>query len=497
MKPAPTVENPSLPETGALEKPPMKQSPPDSPDNAPPTRKELAYYSIGSASNSLGNGVLEALTYPIFNMMLGLNPAWIGMACAGTNILAAFADPVMGHIGDRTRTRWGRRRPYILAGGALVAGTIATMFFVDPKWGATVIFAWYVGFLLLMLVGSSLFGVSYYALGIEMATDYDQRTRVVAWRSVFLKVIGIAGTWYFWFTELFSSPLTGARILSVAAAVLGLCAAVAVAFHVRERKYHAAVAESSKRESFWKSAGYILGNRTYLRLLMIWTVFSLNMGIFAALGMYLNVYYVFGGDKAAGATLSGAVGTLGLCTSLAAIPLSTWCCRVLGKHVTLAAALWLYIVGSVLKWWCVNPVHPWLQLILPFFFSIGISSVFIVLSSMQADVVDLDELEHGGRREGMFAAVGGWIMKCGSALAVGLSGWVLVWTGFDVDLGGAQADGVFFNMRLCFSIIPAFGCLLALLAVRNWPLTRARCEEIQSLLVKKREAAMAGEQSKL
>jgi len=87
--------------------------------------------------------------------------------------------------------------------------------------------------------------------------------------------------------------------------------------------------------------------------------------------------------------------------------------------------------------------------------------------------------------------VGGWIMKFGGAIAGGLSGWVLVWTGFDVKLGGAQADGVFFAMRLCFSIIPAAGCLLALLAVRKWPLTRLRCEEIQSLLIQKREAAMA------
>lgn len=461
------------------------------PDNAPPSRKELAFYAMGAASTGLANGVLAALTLPIFNMVLGLNPAWIGMVGAATSLLAAFVDPVMGHLGDRTRTRWGRRRPFIVLGGALVAVTIGVFFLVGPNWSTGAIFAWYIGFLFLMLIGNSLVGVSYYALGIEMATDYDQRTRVVAWRSVFDKLMGIAGNWYFRFTELFASALTGARLLGAIVAALGLCASVAVALNVKERKYLAAVAESRKQESFWKSAGFILGNRTYLRLLFIWVVFTLNMGIFASLGLYLNVYYVFGGDKAAGATLGGFVGTLGLVTSLAAIPLATWACRVLGKHITLTFALWLYVTGSILKWWCVNPQYPWLQLILPFFFSIGISSIYIVMSSMQADVVDLDELEHGGRREGMFGAVGGWIMKCGGAIAVGLSGWVLVWTGFDVKLGGAQADGVFFNMRLCFSIIPAAGCLLALVAIRNWPLTRARCEEIQSLLAKKREAAMA------
>ncbi len=462
-------------------------------DNTPPSRKELAFYAVGVASTGLANGVLAALTLPIFNMVLGLNPAYLGMVGAGASILAAFVDPVMGHVSDGTRTRWGRRRPYIVLGGILVAATISTFFLVSPNWNPAAIFAWYIGFYLLMLVGNSLVGVSYYALGIEMATDYDQRTRVVAWRSVFEKLMGIAGNWYFRFTEFFASALNGARLLGMIIGVLGLCAALAVAANVKERKYHAAAAETRKRESFWKSAGYILGNRIYLRLLLIWVVFGLNIGIFAALGLYLNVYYVYGGDKAAGATLGGVIGTLGLLTSLAAIPVSTWACRKFGKHVTLTAALWLYIAGSILKWWCINPHYPWLQLILPFFFSIGISSVFIVLASMQADVVDLDELQHGGRREGMFGAVGGWIIKCGGAIALGLSGWVLVWTGFDVKLGGEQAPGVFFNMRLCFSLIPATGCALALLAVRNWPLTRARCEEIQAQLAKKREAAMAAE----
>lgn len=461
--------------------------------DAPPSRRELAFYASGVASTGLAHGVLAALTLPVFNMLLGLNPAWIGMVGAATSIIAAFVDPVMGHIGDGTRSRWGRRRPYIVVGGAIVAVTIGLIFFVGSDWSPAAVFAWYIGFLFLMLIGNSLVGVSYYALGIEMATDYDQRTRVVAWRSIFDKVMGIAGNWYFRFTELFTNALFGARLLGVLVGILGFVSALAVAANVKERKYLAATAETRKRESFWKSAGYILGNRTYIRLLFIWVVFSLNMGIFASLGLYLNVYYVFGGDKAAGATLGGFVGTLGLVTSLAAIPAATWACRKFGKHVTLTAALWFYIAGSVLKWWCINPHYPWLQLILPFFFSIGISSVYIVLASMQADIVDLDELEHGGRREGMFGAVGGWIMKVGGAIAIGLSGWVLVWTGFDVKHAGDQPGNVFFNMRLCFSIIPAAGCFLALLAVRNWPLTRARCEEIQAQLAAKRAAAIRDE----
>jgi Na+/melibiose symporter-like transporter len=117
----------------------MLNSPPETPDpatsaDAPPSRRELAFYASGVASTGLANGVLAALTLPIFNMVLGLNPAWIGMVGAATSIIAAFVDPVMGHIGDGTRSRWGRRRPYIVVGGAIVAVTVGVIFFVGSDW---------------------------------------------------------------------------------------------------------------------------------------------------------------------------------------------------------------------------------------------------------------------------------------------------------------------------------------------------------------------------
>ena len=460
-------------------------------ENAPPTKKELAFYAFGASASGLPSGVIAALQFPVFNMILGLNPGWIGMVTGAMSLMGAFLDPTFGYLGDRTRTRWGRRRPYIAAGGLVIAIATVAYFFAGPSWSPYAILGWFIGFNILLSFGQAMFGVSYFALGIEMATDYDQRTRVVAWRSVADKVVGIFNSWYFRFSELFTSALVGSRLIACGAAVVGLVGSMLIALNVKERKYRAAVAETRKPESLFKSAGFILGNTTYLRLLLIWVVFSMNIGIFGVLGLYLNVYYVFNGDKAAGATLGGITGTLALVTSLAAIPVATRACRVLGKHVTLRYALWIYIVGCALKWWCVNPHYPYLQLILPFFFSVGISSIYIILSSMQADVVDLDELQHGGRREGMFGAMGGWVMKLGGAIAASLSGWVLVWTGFHVALGGAQADGVFLKMRLCFSFMPIIFCLLALYALRKWPLTRERCEEIQRLLLQKRESAEA------
>lgn len=423
-------------------------------------------------------------------MLLGVSPGWLGTIGSLASLLAAFTDPIMGYASDHTKSRWGRRRPYILAGGLLVAIIIAVFFQFGQGWSSESYLAWYLVLTLLFFVSSAVFSVPYYALGIEIATDYDQRTRVVAYRSVAEKTAGIANQWMFRFVEAFSSSYVGAKVLGVILAILGVAATITTFTGTRERF---AAKQSRKTvfvdETFWRSISNVLANGVYRRLIFVWVVMILNIGLFNALGLYLNVYYVFGGNKAAGATLGGAVGTLGLILSIAAIPLTAKLCRRFGKHQVLKMALWLYIIGSMLKWFCINPHYPWLQLVLPFFFSIGISSVFVVMSSMQADVVDLDEYEHGGRREGMFGAVGGWVMKLGGALALALSGWIIVLTGFDVQFAGAQAEGVFLKMRILFSLAPITGSIIALLCLRNYPLTRERSEEIRVVLESRRAAA--------
>lgn len=442
----------------------------------PPTRQELLRYSAGTTTTNLVFGMINSLQFPIFNMVLGLNPGWLGMVAAIARVWDAFTDPVMGYLSDRTRSRWGRRRPYIAIGAILLAAVAALFFWVNPDWSKTVIFIWFLSLCLLAYTASTIFLVPYVALGIEMATDYHQRTRVVAYRSFLDKIVGIANQWMFRFVELFANSLVGAKILGGVIALLGLCGAAVTLSSAKERTEVISVAQ--RKESLWTAATNVLSNKIYLRLLLIWVVLTLNQGFFQALGLYLNVYYVYDGDKAKGATLSGAVGTLGFFLSMAAIPLTTWICRKLGKHVALKIAIWLYITGSLLKWVCINPDYPWLQLILPFFFGIGISSIYLVMSAMQADIVDYDELIHGGRREGMFSAVGGWVMKLGAAIALAVSGWTIVFTGFNVDLGGAQPPDVFFRMRVLFSIAPIAGCIVALFCLRNYPLTAGRLEEI-------------------
>lgn len=479
------------------------------------TRRSLLFYGLGRMGDGLANGAIQNLQYPIFNMLLGLSPGWIGFVSSTARIWDGCCDLIVGHWSDRSHTRWGRRRPFLVVGGLLTAAVTAGFFQVEEGWDAEIYFAWFLVASLAYNAFSSLFGVPYFALGLELTTDYDERTRVVAYRSFFDRTLGMLEQWLFRFTECFHSPLVGAKVLGVVFAIFGAVATLATVATCRERapentdaggdaegrlsgrgSMEKSQAQSTgdrricKKESLFASVRGVLGVGVYRRFLLVHVWLSACNGLFQPLGLYLNVYYVYGGDKIAGATLQGGIGTLGPLLSLIAIPIAGRLSLRMDKVGALRIAVALYAVGCLLKWICITPSNPWLQIFLPFFFSVGIGSSFMLLGSMQADIVDMDELENGARREGVFSAVGGWIMKIGVALGVMGSGWVIVAVGFDVRLGGQQADGVFTAMRFCVSVLPAVGSLCLFPLLRRYPLTRVRCREVREELDRRRTRSL-------
>jgi GPH family glycoside/pentoside/hexuronide:cation symporter len=126
------------------------------------------------------------------------------------------------------------------------------------------------------------------------------------------------------------------------------------------------------------------------------------------------------------------------------------------------------------------------MLIVPFFYALGYSGIFNVLSTMMADVTDLDELRCGERREGMFGAVMSVINKSLTSVSTMISGVLVVAVGFEITKGAYQDPGVFQRMLIFFSIVPAITGTIGFLLLRNYPLTRARVGEIKELLAAKR-----------
>lgn len=446
---------------------------------------ELLCYGAAEIGNAASGTVVTGMVNPILNITLGVSPGLIGVMLAVKSFWEAFTDPAMGYVSDNWRKgKWGRRRGFIG-----VAGVLMTVFFIAlwslpaglSERGYLIYFG--VG-LLLFSTAHTMFSAPYYALGIELSPHYHGRTRVVVYRGIFSKLVGFAGPWFFPFCLLpiFRDARQGVFVLALIVGAIVLVTTLLTAFKTRERTGP----QIGPRENFWHAIWGTISNVHFLKITAIWVNMIFLLGVFSVFGGYIVIYYVFAGDVTKGATYQAIAGSLGSGLAMLSIPFVAWLSRRYEKHNALRIALVLMIMGSLLNMVCLDPRHPNWQFVIPFFYSLGISCVFTILGSMQADVVDVDELRSDKRREGMFGAAAGYFMKFSGAIASAMSGFALQATGFDVKLGGHQGAGTILAMRLLYSVAPAILMLICFALLYRYPLTETYIESIKPILEKRR-----------
>jgi GPH family glycoside/pentoside/hexuronide:cation symporter len=206
----------------------------------------------------------------------------------------------------------------------------------------------------------------------------------------------------------------------------------------------------------------------------------------AGFAWFIIVYYMNQGDPAlAGAwpTLFGSVSAL--CTCFLVIPTINWMAQRYGKRLTFMVTQSVSIVGYFMFWWSFNPSNPYLMFIPIPIFAFGIGGLFTIMMSMTADICDLDELQTGARREGLFGAIYWWMVKFGLAFAGLLSGFILAFIGFDQNVA-IQSDETLAQLRIAFIGVPVSGTLLALWAMRGYELDEQAVEKVKMALIDRR-----------
>jgi len=191
---------------------------------------------------------------------------------------------------------------------------------------------------------------------------------------------------------------------------------------------------------------------------------------------------LFGGDAGAAgvwAPLHGCVGALS--TTFIVIPIVSKMAQKIGKKKTFIISQSISIIGYILFWFTFVPGKPYLFFIALPFFSFGIGGLFTLMMSMTADVCDLDELNTGLRREGIFGAIFWWMVKFGFAIAGLLSGSIMAIVKFSPD-AAVQPAGAITGMRIFYSALPIAGTLIAILIMSKYDLTEKRANEIRAEL---------------
>jgi len=444
----------------------------------------IAYGMGGIVPIALFNSVGQ-LSGLILNVGLGISAILVGVAQMAPRFWDAFTDPVMGHISDNTRSRWGRRRPYILIGGVAVAISFVAMWSVPRDWGQLEQFWYFLGMSMVFYTAVTVFEIPHGALGMEMTADYHERTRLFSAKSFVGNVGAIVTPWFYamatWtiFKGETGDEVDGMRNVAYLAAVLVLIPAFACAYFCKEGKLDIAIKQ--ERVPLSRSLSTTIRNRSFLILVGI--VFATVMGFNLVNGFanYIMIFHLYGGDKTAAGTLLGINGTVWAVTSVVMVFPLVWISRRMGKSKTVILAVSLMAGAQALKIVCYDPAHPYLTIIPTMMLSSGMLMFFTLASAMVADVCDEDELNTGTRSEGSYYSVFWWFMKMGMAFAYFAAGVLITVTGFNEKVS-IQSPVTLILLQVFEIGLPIVLCLASILLVRVYPITEARAYEIKQAL---------------
>ena len=458
-------------------------------------------YGLGAFVNNLLAAAIGGMVI-VLNLGLGMSPALVGLLGALPRLTDAITDPLMGFISDNTRSRWGRRRPYIFA-GAILAGLTFALLWQLPAGRSEAFYFWYflIGSLIFYL-GYTIFATPWVALGYELTPDYHERTRLMGTQNFIAQTAYVIAPWFLLFMQderWFSDMADGAAGLAIIIGVVVIAVGVLPAIFLRERFDASAQdkegAENSTKPAdalahytheFLKGFATTLRFRPFLKLCLATFLVFNGFIMVASFQFYVVIYYVFGGDKVLGAEYAGYAGSLGAVSTFAIIVLLTWLGTRIGKRRTFFISTGISMLGYALKWVCYNPDYPWLILVPAPLIAFGFGGLFTLIPAMIADVVDADELETHERREGMYGSIFWWVVKLGQAAAIAAGGFLLVATGFDVDLGGDQTEHAIFMMRIFDAFVPVIASGIAIWAIASFSITEEKAHEIRLQLEQRR-----------
>ncbi len=407
---------------------------------------QLAAYSAGGIIPVALFNIAGQLVVLMGNISLGLSAFWLGLIMIIPRLWDAFSDPVVGHLSDNTRSRMGRRRPYLLIGGIAVAVFFVVMWWI-PKGEA--VHAWFPGetgfksfqlvyilfSLLLFFTATTIFEIPHGALGMEMTSDPHERTRLFSGKSFVGNLFAMSTPWLFALAnmEVFRGPggneADGMRYVSLMVAAILIPLSFWWTASLREPGF-VRVAKQEKTH-FWSDIKIVGSNKNFIYLVL--TIFTLAMGFnfVNLLGSYIPIFYVFGGDKVAGARLLGINGTIWAITGVLAVFPLNWISPKLGKRNTLIISMVLMCLAQLSKIVCYNPEYPYLVIIPTIMLSAGMLFFFTLGSSMVGDICDEDELRTGHRTEGSYYSIYWWFIKLGTAFASFVAGILITLTLFD------------------------------------------------------------------
>jgi len=430
---------------------------------------------LGFGAGEFSSSIFFTLTsFWLMNFLtdeVRLSAALAGSALLVGKIWDAVIDPFIGYFSDRTRSRWGRRRPYLLF-FSIPFGIAFVLMFTNPgiemQAGK---FVWAMLIYMLLCTVYSLTNIPYNALLPEMTDDYNERTSISGYKQVFAVLGTLLGAGAALpIMGLFATRTAGFTGMAAVFGVLIVASLLVTFFSVRE----SAQQRQPVTQKLLKSLKDVFANRPYMLLVSAW--FTNSTAVAVAESMLVYYYkYIFRNE---GAVTMAMISLL--VATILSFPLWVWCSKKIGKKGAYLVGMSLTIVTVLIIAFVADVLGVNGTLGLMAVAGVGFGAHYVLPWAMAPDTIEYDYAKTGLRREGIYYSIWTFVIAFGGALAGFLVGQGLELSGYVPE--AVQSASSILGIRLMIGLLPALLLLLGNLVMAFYPLTRKRYEEVQATI---------------
>jgi len=426
-------------------------------------------YGAGDIGFSLTGTIIGAYFLFFLTDVVNINPAVAGIAILIGRTWDYINDPLIGHLSDRTKSRWGRRRPFLLFGALPYAFAFMLMWYTPSIQNEMDLAVYYALAYVLYDVAATFVYMPYFALTPDLTDDYDERTSLTSFR-MFYSIAGslVAFTIPAMIIGDFV-PANANRVLSMGI-IFGLVSALPLLLvFLNTREHHSKPVEDNTH--ILHALKMALKNRPFVFGAVIYLVTWTSMEVLQAVLLYF-IHYVLqrGGQSDLFMGLIFGVGVL-------ALPLWNWVSKKLNKRLA-------YMVG--ISFWAIvqmvlitlNPASSFGWIIgLCVMAGVGVSAAHVLTWSILPDAIEYGEYETGERHEGVFYSLVTLMSKVANSIAIPMTAFLLNATGY-VPNSLIQPNSALVGIRLLMGPVPALFLLVGIAFAWRYPLNREQYTEI-------------------